>query len=53
MSGPDTPQKPPADVSASEPPAPAPPSAKPLSPQEQMEQFEEDLKENDWGHQPC
>ena len=20
---------------------------------EQMERFEEDLKENDWGHQPC
>ncbi|HEY6228284.1 MAG TPA: hypothetical protein VI282_14275 [Verrucomicrobiae bacterium] len=28
-------------------------SNKPLSPEEQMEQFEEDLKENDWGHQPC
>lgn len=26
---------------------------KPLSPEEQMERFEEDLKENDWGHQPC
>ena len=24
-----------------------------LSAEEQMEQFEEDLKENDWGHQPC
>jgi hypothetical protein len=23
------------------------------SPEEQMERFEEDLKENDWGHQPC
>jgi hypothetical protein len=23
------------------------------SPQEQMERYEEDLKENDWGHQPC
>ena len=21
--------------------------------EEQMERFEEDLKENDWGHQPC
>jgi hypothetical protein len=28
-------------------------SNKVLSPEEQMEQFEEDLKENDWGHQPC
>ena len=28
-------------------------SDKVLSPEEQMEQFEEDLKENDWGHQPC
>jgi hypothetical protein len=33
-------------------PAPAG-SEKVLSPEEQMEQFEEDLKENDWGHQPC
>ena len=24
-----------------------------LSPEEQMERYEEDLKENDWGHQPC
>jgi hypothetical protein len=24
-----------------------------LSPEEQMERFEEDLKESDWGHQPC
>lgn len=23
------------------------------TPQEQMEQFEEELKETDWGHQPC
>ena len=28
-------------------------SSKVLSPEEQMERFEEDLKENDWGHQPC
>ena len=25
----------------------------PLSPEEQMAQFEEALKEEDWGHQPC
>jgi hypothetical protein len=24
-----------------------------LSAEEQMAQFEEDLKETDWGHQPC
>ena len=24
-----------------------------LTPDEQMALFEEDLKENDWGHQPC
>jgi hypothetical protein len=24
-----------------------------LSPEEQMAAFEEDLKESDWGHQPC
>jgi hypothetical protein len=24
-----------------------------LSPEEQMALYEEDLKENDWGHQPC
>lgn len=25
----------------------------PLTPEEQMAAFEKDLKENDWGHQPC
>lgn len=24
-----------------------------LSAEEQMSAFEDDLKENDWGHQPC
>ena len=24
-----------------------------LSAEEQMERYEEDLKESDWGHQPC
>ena len=42
---------------------PAPPSVsaqspkekdlKDLTPEEQMALYEEDLKENDWGHQPC
>lgn len=26
---------------------------KPLTPEEQMALFEKELKENDWGHQPC
>ena len=25
----------------------------PLTPEEQMAQYEEALKESDWGHQPC
>ena len=28
-------------------------TAKKLSPEEQMALYEEDLKESDWGHQPC
>ena len=24
-----------------------------LTPEEQLAQFEKELKENDWGHQPC
>jgi hypothetical protein len=36
-------------------PKPEPPGSAPaaLSAQDQMERFEEDLKENVWGHQPC
>jgi hypothetical protein len=30
-----------------------PPTARALTPEEQMALFEKDLKENDWGHQPC
>ncbi|MEY4387432.1 MAG: hypothetical protein RLY20_2715 [Verrucomicrobiota bacterium] len=30
-----------------------PSSTKPLSAEEQMAQFEDSLKETDWGHQPC
>jgi hypothetical protein len=30
-----------------------PESVKQLSKEEQMAAFEEDLKYNDWGHQPC
>jgi hypothetical protein len=28
-------------------------TTKELTPEEQMALFEKDLKENDWGHQPC
>ena len=34
-------------------PASDPVSAKKLSAEEQMALYEKDLKENDWGHQPC
>lgn len=30
-----------------------PPPASSLKPEEQMERFAKELKENDWGHQPC
>ena len=33
--------------------ASAPPAAAELSAEEQMALYEKDLKENDWGHQPC
>lgn len=33
-------------------PVATPPPAE-LTPEEQMALFEKDLKENDWGHQPC
>jgi hypothetical protein len=60
--------EPPKGVSAPPPNAPAPltstnigaPSITPdpatpsnLSPEEQMALFEKELKETDWGHQPC
>ena len=51
-------------ASAMSPPTPAAPATPPvasaaapapraLTPEEQMEAFAQDLKENDWGHQPC
>jgi len=43
-------QKTPAPETAATPQA-AP--AKELTPEEQMAAFAEDLKEKDWGHQPC
>lgn len=33
--------------------SPEKPEAKTLSKEEQMAQFEEALKNSDWGHQPC
>jgi hypothetical protein len=46
MSGPD-------DAKVTQPEPEPPGSEKVLSAEEQMERFEEDLKESDWGHQPC
>lgn len=37
----------------SRPAEPISPGKTGLTPEEQMLQFEDDLKENDWGHQPC
>ena len=51
MTNPPEPKKDEQAEAASAPPNPAP--AKPLTPEEQMAAYEEDLKENDWGHQPC
>ena len=46
---------PPADeaplVAPAAPPAEFDPSK--LTPEEQMARFAKELKENDWGHQPC
>ena len=33
--------------------ATGPVAANQLTPEEQMALFEKELKENDWGHQPC
>lgn len=33
--------------------APKVPPKRELTPEEQMALYEEDLKETDWGHQPC
>jgi hypothetical protein len=42
------------ESSAGVPKNPASEQVKPaLTPEEQMAAFEKDLKENDWGHQPC
>jgi hypothetical protein len=46
----------PAKSGPAEPKGEQPSEEKPvkkLTAEEQMQQFEEDLKETDWGHQPC
>jgi hypothetical protein len=41
-------------AAAGDPPAPREPeAAADLTPEEQMALFEKELKEKDWGHQPC
>lgn len=55
-SQPDPPPVPPADETEPRIAAPAESggtAAPALTPEEQMAMFEEELKENDWGHQPC
>ncbi len=58
-SPPENPPKPaPASPVSAAPASPAPPpepivAPNPLSPEEQMALFEKELKETDWGHQPC
>lgn len=41
-----------AESAASDAPGASTP-ANELTPEEQMERFEKELKETDWGHQPC
>ena len=43
----------PLENSAQVPATDEPATANKLTPEEQMAAFEKDLKENDWGHQPC
>lgn len=48
------PDTPPAPEPASVPPDAAAASApEQLTPEEQMERFAKELKNEDWGHQPC
>ncbi len=54
----DTPALPPPSTPVAAPPSsdPAlliPPPVAALTPEEQMALFEKELKETDWGHQPC
>jgi hypothetical protein len=47
---PPSPSPPPAETQK---PAANPANANALTPEEQMALFEQELKETDWGHQPC
>ena len=48
------PASPPPAATAPSLPTPSPSvPANGLTPEEQMALFEKELKENDWGHQPC
>jgi hypothetical protein len=50
------PAEPPASQTGESSPETGASTSKPtkaLTPEEQMALYEEDLKENDWGHQPC
>lgn len=49
------PPAPPAPSAATAEPTPpvATDASPPLTPEEQMELFAQELKETDWGHQPC
>jgi hypothetical protein len=47
-----TPKLPPA-CNADVPPVREPATSKKLTEDEQMALYEKELKENDWGHQPC
>ena len=47
------PSRPESDPGRNIPAAEAPVDVKKLTPEEQMARYEEHLKENDRGHQPC
>lgn len=54
MKEPKTTGQSPLEAEAGKLPAQADPApVQPLTPEEQMAQFEKEFKENDWGHQPC
>jgi hypothetical protein len=51
---PGAPETPPSPVRATPDSTPSEPKpANQLTPEEQMALFEKELKETDWGHQPC
>jgi len=49
----DQPDSRPAGPGSAQPGPNAEKPAVPLTPEEQMALFEKELKETDWGHQPC